>query len=827
MAQGSPYVFAIQDKDFRFWKIDASGNVAISAQPYFIDFSPAGWQDIEIENIRNKRYWGLDRTVATNLGFVQDGAKILRHIWTKRGISEETYLFVGAQQLDFEPKIKAVLEYTAGQSPLTPNTATTGTITGNPGDIITIKLALNNIDPPDDYINGSFDGFSFTYTGSTPTLPIMPLPFIIYTFTIPAGGVINFNITFHQGVGSIATATMEMLNENGEQPGYAYWYKKVFRGQVDWQTYNHAGTKVTVNSLEDGLAKYLKAGENIVQQFALDVPEVEYIKMDGIILHNDVENFVNEGSDISDPNYDFGNHLVDLLITKQDAPYVAGKKSVPRTKVSNSNSVIQATQLWFLKASILSDVEIEYDFKVTPTYFAPPAINPVASFNVVIRKIDSTGTGTNVLSILSLPADQINGIERHLTGSATITVNPDDELYLFTFCPIQGATGDAQLRTTYNNADPSFFNYKYKYRKPTTYTPSLNPAYLFAQHINRLTGNSIQADITGLPTTEINKKFTSGMGLRNLDNAVLKQTFSDFFRFFDTWQDAGIVVLANGKAALLTKAAMLDYSTITHIGEVSNLTVTTATDYPFKSLKIGFLDKKQEGLNGLEAFCNVFEWNVEALSIDKELDKTCNSITDCYSAEINRVDFGDKETTDSQQDNDVYVSHTEDTLQPASGDIPAHYKLDRALNPTATGLIEPDTVFNLGLTPKRAFNNNGGFFHGCLGLMETKKIKFQTASRNDKLVCGGITEKADVVISTLAAPYFKSVYLEFDTPGAFDLLELLDTNPLRLFSFSIDGNSYTVIPDKLSITPATGRVHRFKMLCAAGTDLSPLINYYG
>jgi len=133
MFQGSSYLFAIQDKDFRFWKLD-NGVIKCTAAPYFLEFSPAGWQEISVQNIRNKKYWGIDRSVTIPLSYVNDGATILKHIFLTKGLEEPVYLSILEQQLFYQPYPKATLAYTAGQSPFTPNVATTGTITGTPGD---------------------------------------------------------------------------------------------------------------------------------------------------------------------------------------------------------------------------------------------------------------------------------------------------------------------------------------------------------------------------------------------------------------------------------------------------------------------------------------------------------------------------------------------------------------------------------------------------------------------------------------------------------------------------------------------------------------------
>lgn len=104
MPQGSDYIFCIQDKDFRFWKI-VDNKVTISAQPYFLEFAPAGWLDITVQNVRNRKYWGIDRSVTIPFNYVEDGARIIKYIFLNKGIEEPVYITILQQQLDYEPGV--------------------------------------------------------------------------------------------------------------------------------------------------------------------------------------------------------------------------------------------------------------------------------------------------------------------------------------------------------------------------------------------------------------------------------------------------------------------------------------------------------------------------------------------------------------------------------------------------------------------------------------------------------------------------------------------------------------------------------------------------
>ena len=97
--QGKDYIFAIQDKDFNFYRLNGSGNVVKSSQPHFLAFAPSGWEGIAIQCIRNKTYWALDRSVTIPFDYVGDGAKIIKDVFYDLDLERGLFLSILSQQL--------------------------------------------------------------------------------------------------------------------------------------------------------------------------------------------------------------------------------------------------------------------------------------------------------------------------------------------------------------------------------------------------------------------------------------------------------------------------------------------------------------------------------------------------------------------------------------------------------------------------------------------------------------------------------------------------------------------------------------------------------
>jgi hypothetical protein len=724
--QGVSFLFAIQDKDYNFWQLDAMGNVMRSAKPYFLNFSPAGWDEISISNVRSKKYWGIDRTVTVPLSYVEDGATILKYIFYTLGIEEEVYLTLANQKLD----------YSAGVN-------------------------------------------------------------------------------------------------------YGYWYDLVFRGEIDFSTFNHAGARVTCSCLESGLPKYLKSNENTVYEFPMKVDEAIYVKMDGINLHNKVDNLVSNGfNQGTDANFDIGNHVLDILITQEDAPYIGGKKSVQRFKFGNNNTDLFNSGQWFINSTVNSTVNFNYDFYVTFNFpYSLVSLDPRAGYIIdVVSFLPNGGGGAffaqNIL--LNIPTTDFNRFNNrtfHVVGSASVAVPAGGFVFLRGFCNISGATGAASLQVTYGSQDISFFNYSYIFRPATTYIRAFRLQYLFEQLIAKVTEGKYKAALSAFLFLHKDKVITCGNALRGLDDAIIKISFgNDYFQFLDCFSSVGISEL-NKIIDIDEKQNLIDVNDIIDLPETvfNSFKVTVAKEYLFNELEIGYPEIGTDigVLNGKEETNCKFLFSLGVSKTPAKLDKVSKIKTGCYTIEKIRVDTLNKDTTDAKADNELFALHIENTLQPALGLIPAHYKLNRDINPGATGILEPASVFNLELSPKRNLKRNGPFLHSCLFLADNKTLGFKSADKNSNMVAAGIIEKALENIGGLGTRFFYPLILEFTIEAPENLLSLLDLNPKKIFRFPLDGILYTGILQKVGVSPSNNKEQQYQLLSTASNNIQKLIEYHG
>jgi hypothetical protein len=716
---GPEYVFFKQDKNNRFYQPDSDGKIIASSKPYPLEFSPDGWDEIEVENIRNKKWWGIDRSVATALKFVKDGAKILKSVMLTKGVDEILYTTICKLQLD--------------------------------------------------------------YTGSE----------------------------------------------------YGFWYKKLFRGQDDFTTYLHDGSKVTCSSLEEGLAKYLKSAEGTTFELSMNVSEALQVKFDGVYLKN-IINFgtIEEqfdvaiiGAELTDKKY---FPLTFFPTTQDNSGTNIAVFNVTSSPLSSINYATSDKN--FMEATGTVEQHIEF---INLPYRLVAALSVGSTNQASVNVYIKNQNGTLIRSLYSNTVSDPTNVSGYINDSFDLTVNKGDRLFLI--AELEVIRGNSILTNPgvafiIDNSDNKFTT---RTRFDTTYVPHLRGQYIFEQLLYKVTEGNYTAEVSAFLEQWKDAVFTCGDAVRGIVDAdgnsaaVMKITMETFRQFWDCFFSVGISE-KSGKVNFDEKINLVDKVNRIALGEPSSpVKVKYEKGYGFNVLRIGYPEIKNDVgvLNGNEEFNCTFEWTTGTSSDAGVLDKVSKIKASCYEQEKIRITLVDKDTTDNKSDNDVFVNYIGSALQPADGDNPAHYLLDRSLNASATGLIEPATIWNLRLSPKRMLLNNGSWIRSCLFLGDGKMLKYTSADKNNKMECDGISEKADVAISTLASPFFYPLSISVELPAPENLLDDMDANPAIGYSVPIEGDTFTGILLKNSVSPSSNKAQTYELLLDSENDITKFIEH--
>jgi len=396
------------------------------------------------------------------------------------------------------------------------------------------------------------------------------------------------------------------------------------------------------------------------------------------------------------------------------------------------------------------------------------------------------------------------------------------------FSPGAGVTGNYQFNKN------STFTVSFKNTFAATYAPNILLPDLFKKLINLMTRGQFEG-VFNLPTQPF-CAITCGDWLRNLDKAVMKVTWKKLWSFIDLNFDAALYVV-DKKVYLSQKKDLLDFSDSIDYGIVSGPKIKPNLDFLFNYLKIGYPNQdysQQYGdtVNGREEFNTTHEYKVPISSTDNPLEKTSEIRADGYGMEFTRQNLDGKETTASNADNDLFASHVGQAIHTDSDGV-QYRNLDRQLNASATGLLTPETVFNLSLSPKQCLYRKKEFLKSCLYWHDADKLVFQTTDKNAEVAVGdyysgiNVVEKSDVLIGDMGERYFIPLLIEGNAPTPENTLQLLEQNPKKTARLTINGTEFKGIPMKTGVQPETNAAQAIQIMCAATIDITKLIDYYG
>jgi len=707
----------MQGKDFLYFLVDEvgrslyveNGTVQRSAVPKPLPETPDGWTEIQIDNIRNQKYFALDRSFTVPLDFVRDGAFILKDAYYKTGLEAKVFLVISKQRLEY-------------------------------------------------------DGTE-----------------------------------------------------------YGYVYDGYYRGEIDFSTFNDSGSKVTCNIMEGGAVKYVKANENVVYEFDVEVPEAKIVKMDGVVLQQSASYEVMNGAQPSNQ----GAHVVELFLVGTEEVSSIGAKSTTRKNVASIADIFNSGSNFLTTSSTPTELKLTWDFGVTLSLSGVGAIFNTRFF-FQLRLYDQAGNPVNVIGDPTPPPVAYNLVNfnpgdplllythHRFTGTQTFNIPPN------TLCFLTGRVSQNEDFTTFIYDDVSNpFKAEYTYLHPTSYVQALPPSYLFGKLIEKVTeGKYTAASDTLVANDDI--VVTCGDAIRGLPGAKIKTSLSAFFQSYNVELMLGMGQVL-GVIRLETKPYWIDYNNSIALGEVSKLVVKPATDLVVNSVKVGYQPNEYEDVNGRQEFNNTIQYTVPITRVNKELDLVSTYRADCYGIELTRINLDGKSTTDDSADNDVFMVHVKD--EPIIENLAYVYELDRDLNPFATGLLQPETVFNIFLSPRRCLDRNGAYVRSLFYKMDGSKLTFQTTDKNRELATTTpvVIEKADVPIVSLAAPLFTANILEFECPAPVNLVEALAASPVRAFSLTYQGITFKGIALKAGIRPADYEAQTYQLLSAPDNDLELLI----
>lgn len=593
---------------------------------------------------------------------------------------------------------------------------------------------------------------------------------------------------------------------------YGFYYTLLYRGEVDLGNFKHDSTKVNVNIMEGGLPKLIKAFENTKYEIPVDVDGSVNILMDGISLKNGFTYLtIASNYQAISGSLDNRQYLMPFYRLATEGPVI----NITRQDVLKQidSSINYATdERFFLEA--LADVTIPVNFKFKGLLKKDAGI---VTARYRIRIIDQSGA--EVYIIMDETRNGLPAINEpfDIDVNTTLNLNTGNKLFLILNIDVSSVIDTRAAQLDLEETVTSF-NYFSSHRETTI--KALRPLYVFQELIRQISNGQYTADSTFLQTIQ-DVTITCGDAVRRLTGSKIKTSLRDFFTSINSDFGVGMGMIGN-VLRLEEKAYWVDYTDPIDLGEVSKMKVSCANDLLINNIKIGSPDQDYDDVNGREEFNTTHEYSAPITRVQRELDLVSIYRKDSFGIELTRINLDGKTTTDDKGDNEVFMLHIEDAPQ---GD--GLYHLDRSLNAGATGLLSPSTVFNLYLTPARALARNGNYIRSLFYKLDSKYLTFQTTKKNDQVVAGGVTERANIQLVSLAGALFSCNYLDFEVGVNYNPLDTLNTNPLKAFKGTWAGWPFVGIPVKVSFQPGDILPQAYQLLAAPDQDFTQLISIDG
>lgn len=610
--------------------------------------------------------------------------------------------------------------------------------------------------------------------------------------------------------------------------GGGWIHKFFYKGELDLSQFDDTqDTHVTCNIMEGDLIKQIKANENTVYEIPMDIPEALDVKMDGHRLKQKAAFLISDGTK-PELSAHTENHIVELILLNSESLQSVGAKSTTRTQVNTSAGIFNSKEN-FLSPSISTDITVKWDYGISLSLVpGSPGALPNPHYRLRLAGFDKDGNETldiGGVELLDYTADPLVFYGHHtFSGSMTVTIpEGTTELYL------RSTVNNLSAFTSFVYDTEGTFDVEYFYRHRTTFIKALTPMMVGQKLLDKMTNNGGYAfGSTYLSDKWANLLLTSGDAIRGFENPKLKISWSEFVDSYNV--PCNIAWFIRENSLRVEKKADVFQPTIQqNMGEVKGLNPKTAKDYQYNRLQIGYPDTDPEDINGRDAFNVTHLYTTTISRSSRPLEIISKVIADHITIELLRINLDGKTTTDNNNDNKAFFLLVEPTPTGGTGYEPAVYrKLLRETYTSITGIISPDTAFNIPLSPKRCVQAHGNFLRSVFYWQEGTELVFQTSNKNAELktVKDGITieEKANVVIGNLAAPLFIPLLFEFESPMAKNIIETMDAGPDGTFAGSWDGDPFYGFPMQVSIQPSDRPAQKTTLLCSPLTDLSKFIH---
>jgi len=409
---------------------------------------------------------------------------------------------------------------------------------------------------------------------------------------------------------------------------YRWLYKYLYKGLLDLSTFKSDIDRVSVSISEGGLQKQFKAKETTVFAIPFDA-DAKYLYMDGVELGGSYKWLVPAFESLS-------TGYLGMYLLQNDNP-IPGLAVF--TVMTNFITGVPDQETLHYFAEVTQDMaEVSLTGEIK-------GLNSLGSDGPLSVTLYVFNTITNTIRITTdLAPDDPYPENYTLAINETLDLLQGDRLFLKTGSHF---SGESEIQFTA------------KSKQVASTVPFYLPYDMGRKLVGEVTGNPNNFESTALQSTYKDYGITCGDGIRNIAGAEIKTTIANFFEDYDVTCFLGLSI-DNGKIRIEDRATFYDPTNPIDLGEVRKHEINYAKDLVGSTIKIGHIKPDIEDVNGKFDPNGSAEFTTPIESEAKKLELVGPYKKGPYEIELTRINLQGKTTTDSDNDNHVFVIHVKE-----------------------------------------------------------------------------------------------------------------------------------------------------------------------
>lgn len=525
-------------------------------------------------------------------------------------------------------------------------------------------------------------------------------------------------------------------------------WDEVFRCALDFSTYSEDGSVVSINAIDNTLAAIIKAKKSIQYEYLVADLQTSNLKYDGLKFQYEGK-YTLGGLSYESDGVAYINIQKTFASTSNPYHY-----SIPLYKLENSelpklDSPLRFDDVSFTELSnlnecspfieALSDIYVDINFRTD--YYVTTYAGGIEKIFLLIFKKDSAGSVTEIKSYES------DGFYKYINDVISNVYLAKGESLIF-------AIRIYFSRDVGNNIDIAFpnfsFSINFKSRINSIDVNIISPNTILSKLLDSMTENTIDhegvIDVTlpssgGITPIEFNRLLErtyimAAESARGLPKAKIYTSYKKFCEWMEA--EFGYVPVINENTVTFMHRDKLFSSTVVKdLGtEINDYEFSVNDSLIYSSVKVGYDKQDYDSINGRDEFRFTNEFSTGLKLTDNTLSLISPYRADAYGIEF-LVQKRGEDTTDNDSDNDVFFVECDDSV-PVDQPLPLYrpYTEDQL-----SGLLSPDTMFNLNYSPRFMLEANKKYIGACTNL-----LKFASSDGNSDVSIDGVKETDDFSI---------------------------------------------------------------------------------